>query len=198
MERRKDVAAFILAGGKSTRMGRDKAFVEFEGSTLLQRALELAGPVGSEFRIVGNREKFSAYAGIVEDIFRDCGPLGGIHAALRSSSAELNLIVAVDMPFMKPEFLQYLIGLAQKAREACVTVPRGATGWQPLCAVYRREFVTEAEKALRGGRYKIDPLFSLVRTQVVQQEELEACGFSESMFRNLNAPEDLEAGKNWG
>ncbi len=190
------MGAFILAGGKSTRMGRDKAFVEFEGRTLLERAIELARSAASEFRIVGSREKFSGYAPIVEDVFRECGPLGGIHAALRSSSTELNLILAVDMPFMKPTFLQYLIDLAQKDCEACVTLPRGAAGWQPLCAVYRREFVTEAEKALRARRYKIDPLFALVRTRVIQQEELEAGGFSESMFRNLNAPEDVESAEN--
>jgi molybdenum cofactor guanylyltransferase len=179
-------------------MGRDKAFVEFEGRTLLQRALELARSIGAEVDIVGSRDKFSGYAATVEDVFCDCGPLGGIHAALRTSSTELNLILAVDMPFVTAAFLQYLIKLAKESCETCVTVPRGATGWQPLCAVYRREFATEAEKALRAGRYKIDPLFSLVQTRPIQQDELGVRGFSESMFRNLNAPEDLESEKKRG
>ncbi len=79
------VAAFILAGGKSTRMGTDKAFVEYDGRILLERALSLARSVTPDVRIVGSQEKFAPFAPVVEDIFRDCGPLGGIHSALRSS-----------------------------------------------------------------------------------------------------------------
>lgn len=186
------MSAFILAGGKSTRMGRDKAFVEFDGRTLLERALELAGSVTADVRIVGSHDKFAAYAPIVEDVFRGCGPLGGIHAALRASSTDLNLILAIDMPFVMPAFLQYLIEAAREAREAYVTVPRAAAGWQPLCAIYRRELATEAEKALRGGRYKIDPLFEVATTRVVDQREFELAGFSEAMFRNLNTPEEAK------
>ena len=76
-----EVTAFILAGGKSTRMGADKAFIEFEGRTLLARALDLARSVTSNVCIVGTREKFARFAPVVEDVFRDRGPLGGIHAA---------------------------------------------------------------------------------------------------------------------
>src|ERR1700722_20940618 len=93
-----DVAAFILAGGKSTRMGTDKAFVMLEGRTLLARALEVARAVTAEVRIVGDPEKFAAFAPVVKDAFPGCGPLGGIHAALRASTAELNLMLAADVP----------------------------------------------------------------------------------------------------
>src|ERR1700733_6553877 len=99
------LTVFILAGGKSTRMGRDKAFVEYEGRTLLARALEVARSVTPEVYIVGKREKFGRFARVVEDIFPDCGPLAGIHAALRASQTELNLILAVDMPFVSWAFL---------------------------------------------------------------------------------------------
>ena len=75
-----DVTAFILAGGKSTRMGADKAFVEYDGRTLLARALDLARSITHDVRIVGSPERFAPFAPVVEDIFRDCGPLGGIHA----------------------------------------------------------------------------------------------------------------------
>lgn len=70
-----DVAAFVLAGGKSTRMGSDKAFVMLEGRTLLARALDLARTVTGDVRIVGSVEKFAAFAPVVEDVFRECGPL---------------------------------------------------------------------------------------------------------------------------
>jgi molybdopterin-guanine dinucleotide biosynthesis protein A len=185
-----DVAAFILAGGKSTRMGADKAFVVLEGRTLLARALEVARAVTSDVRIVGDAGKFVAFAPVVEDVFRGCGPLGGIHSALRASAAKLNLMAAVDVPFVSPALLEYLIARA-RGSAAIVTVAR-VGAWQPLCAVYRRKFAEVAERALREGRYRIDRLFEMVPTEVISAEELGAAGFSSAMFRNLNTREDLE------
>src|SRR5260370_4266898 len=144
-----DVTAFILAGGKSTRMGTDKAFLEYQGRTLLARALDLARSVTSEVRIVGSPQKFVPFAAVVEDLFRDCGPLGGIHAALLASRTQLNLMLAVDTPHISTALLQYLIHQAREAPDAAVVVPRAGGGWQPLCAVYRLEFATTAENALR-------------------------------------------------
>ena len=190
-----EVTAFILAGGKSTRMGSDKAFVDYQGRTLLARALDLARSITPDVRIVGSHEKFAPFAPVVEDIFRDCGPLGGIHAALRSSPSELNVMLAVDTPFVSWAFLQYLISHAQSAPEAAAVVPRDGEGWQPLCAVYRREFADAAERALLAGRNRIDGLFDAVRTRAVDKEELEGAGFSRTIFRNLNTPEELEAEK---
>ena len=190
-----DVTAFILAGGKSTRMSVDKAFVDYDGRTLLARALDLARSVTPDVRIVGSQEKFAPFAPVVEDVFRDCGPLGGIHAALRASLTELNVMLAVDTPFVSWAFLQYLITQARGAPEATVVVPRVDGGWQPLCAIYRREFAGAAENVLRTGRNRIDLLFDVVRTRVIEEEELEREGFSPAIFRNLNTPEELEAEK---
>jgi molybdopterin-guanine dinucleotide biosynthesis protein A len=185
-----ETAVFILAGGKSTRMGTDKAFVTLDGKTLLARALEVARLVTADVRIVGDAAKFGAFASVVEDVFRECGPLGGIHAALRASAAELNLMLAVDLPFVSRALLEYLIARAQSS-DATVTVARTGGGWQPLCAVYRREFADVAEKALRQGRYKIDRLFDMQRTQVIGEDELTGRGFCADLFRNLNTPEEL-------
>lgn len=189
-----DVAAFILAGGKSARMGRDKAFVVFEGRTLLERMLEVAHSLGPEVHIVGNSEKYSAFAPVVEDVFPGCGPLGGIHAALRVSRCELNVILAVDVPFASPALLDYLVSHAKNS-VALVTVPRAGKGFQPLCAVYRRGFADAAEQALRAGRYKIDALFDAVQTQIISEKELRSAGFSAESFRNLNTPEDLASSR---
>jgi len=186
-----DLTAFILAGGKSTRMGADKAFVALDDRTLLSRALELARALTADVRIVGDPAKFARFAPVVADVFPGCGPLGGIHAALRASQTDLNLILAVDVPFMSAELLQYLIRRARSSAAATVTVVRASGGWQPLCAVYRREFADAAEEALAAGRYKIDPLFAAQRTLVIEEDELRSVGFSPSMFRNLNTPEEL-------
>jgi len=195
MDASSPVTAFILAGGRSTRMGTDKAFAMLDGQTLLARALDLARSVTNDVRIVGDAMKFTPFAPVVEDVFPGCGPLAGIHAALRASPTDLNLMLAVDLPFVSPALLQFLIAQAKDPTEL-VTVPLAARGLQPLCALYRREFAGAAEKALRDGRYKIDALFEKVRTCVITEDELQAAGFSPQLFRNLNTPEELSEARN--
>jgi molybdopterin-guanine dinucleotide biosynthesis protein A len=185
------VNAYVLAGGKSTRMGQDKAFLRFGACTLLESALELARGVAGSARIVGSTAKFAAFGPVVEDVYPECGPLGGVHAALSGTTANLNLVVAVDLPFIRPDFLKYLIARARQSNDA-VVVPRASGRLQPLCAVYQRTFADVAERSLRAGKYKIDSLFTEVSTMVIGPEELEQEGFSEEMFRNLNTPEDWE------
>lgn len=182
-------AAFILAGGKSSRMGADKAFLEFGGRTLLDRALAVTVAVCDRLTIVGDPAKFANYGAVVADVFSGCGPLAGIHAALAQSTAELNLIVAVDMPFVSAELVAFLFTAAEKDN-AIVTVPRTGKGLQPLCAVYQREFAEVAERALQAGKYKIDGTFSSVSTHVIDERTLEAAGFSERNFFNVNTPEE--------
>jgi len=187
-----DVSAFVLAGGRSSRMGTDKAFVEFQGCTLLNRALDLVTGITPTVHIVGSRERFGAFGDVVEDEIPDHGPLGGIHAALRASPSDRNLIVAVDMPFVTAAFLQYLL-TEDKRSEAAVTVPRAAGNWQPLCAVYRRAFAVRAESALRSGHNRIDALFEETTVRIINEEDLGRAGFSADLFRNLNTREELEA-----
>ena len=183
-------AAFILAGGKSSRMGSDKAFLPFGETTLLERALGLARSVVSEVWIVGDPSRFASYAPTIKDTFEECGPLAGIHAALCNSAADLNLILAVDLPFVQTQLLQYLFDDAHKSG-VIVTVPRAGGRYQPLTAIYRREFLPVAEQALRNDKLRIDLLFPQVQTRIVEEEELLRNGFSPELFRNLNTPEDL-------
>ena len=175
-------------------MGTDKAFLELQGQTLLFRALQLVRSVTADFHIVGAREKFGRFGHVVEDLYFDRGPLGGIHAALSASSKDLNLILAVDLPQIEAAFLEYLIAKA-RAGEALVTVPRAGGGWQPLCAVYRRGFLDFADRALQEGRNKIDPLFKNISLAVIEESELTEAGFSTTMFQNLNTPEEFHAAK---
>jgi molybdenum cofactor guanylyltransferase len=179
----------VLAGGKSTRMGSDKAFSELGGRTLLARTLDLAASIGSPVKIVGEPTKFARFGSVVEDIYHEHGPLGGIQAALASTATELNLILAVDLPFLRPEFLQYLISRARES-SAVVTVPRALGGLQPLCAVYRREFSQISERSLRAGKNKIDSLFTELETLMIDEREIRNAGFSEEIFRNVNTPDD--------
>ena len=188
------VSGFVLAGGQSYRMGRDKAFMQLGGRTLLAHALQLAMAATGSVQIVGSAEKFVAFAPVVEDVYQGQGPLAGIHAALAGTRTELNLIIAVDMPFLQPELLSYLVAQARRTT-AMVVVPAAGERLQPLCAIYRQAFAEVAERSLRAGENKIDRLFSEVETRVIEHEELEGNGFTEEMFRNLNTEQDWQKAK---
>ena len=183
-----DLTAFVLAGGKSTRMGSNKAFLRWGQGTLLTHALQLVGSVAANVWVVGDAKEFAGFGSVVEDVFRNRGPLGGIHAALSRSATELNLMLAVDLPFLRRRFLHYLV---ERAREsgATVTVPRAGGRLQPLCATYHKEFAQRAEQSLQAGKNKIDALFEPGSTRILEEEELALAGFSAGMFRNLNTPE---------
>jgi molybdopterin-guanine dinucleotide biosynthesis protein A len=172
-------------------MGRDKTSLRLGGRTLLERALELARAVAAHVQIVGQKEKFAAHAPVVEDVYPGRGPLAGIHAALRASATELNLVLGVDTPFLEAAFLRYLIEQAA-AGNSTVTVPRIAGRSQPLCAVYRREFAETAEASLKAGRNKIDALFDLVPLRIVDETEMRKLAFDPGMFDNLNTPEEWD------
>ena len=187
----RDITAFVLAGGHSSRMGQDKAFLALHGRTLLDHAIDCARAVTGNVRIVGRKEKFAGYGDVVEDIFTDRGPLAGIHAALRSSSSELNLVLAVDTPFVQPCVLDYLVDLAATSTKL-VTVPRVRGHHQTLCAVYRRGFADVAEASLQAGKNRIDPLFTPDVAHVISEEEMQSLAFDPAMFDNLNTPEEYE------
>ncbi len=186
-----DISAFVVAGGKSSRMGRDKAFIELEGRSLLQRVLTLAQAVSDKIAIVGDPEKFASFAPVVPDVFVAAGPLGGIHAALQTTTTDLNLVLAVDMPFLDVAFVHYLVEQARTSSE-WVLVPSVEGRLQPLCALYQRGFAAIAETALRAGRNKIDALFAQVPTRILDESQWTPLGFSPAIFRNLNTPDDLQ------
>jgi molybdopterin-guanine dinucleotide biosynthesis protein A len=175
-------------------MGTDKAFVLLDGRTLLARMLDVARSLTAEVAIVGDPSKFAAFAPVIEDVFPGCGPLGGIHAALRASKTELNVILAVDIPFISTALVNYVLSRARNS-DATVTLPRAAGGLQPLCAVYRRGFGKLADAALLTGKNKIDALFDETSTLVISEQEIKRAGFSSIDFRNLNTPQDLTSAR---
>ncbi len=172
-------------------MGHDKALLELDGKSLLARALELAAAVSANVFIVGPKERFVPHTRVIEDIFPEQGPLAGIHSALSHSQSELNLVLAVDTPFMLAEFLRYLLEQARGTR-AVVTVPHANGAWQPLCAVYRPAFRPLAEQALKARRNKIDPLFAATTIRAIDEEEIKRLAFDLRMFDNLNTPAEWQ------
>lgn len=146
--------AFVLAGGQSTRMGRDKVLLELGGSPLIKRALEKLRALGFSPRIVGSRPDLARFAPVIADNYPQHGPLGGIDAALASSDAEQNLFLPVDSPWLPIEFLHWMIDRVN-ATSALATIPRLQGLPQPLCAVYSQAMLPHARAALAEGDAKV-------------------------------------------
>lgn len=186
-----DVSAFVLAGGRSSRMGSDKAFLPIEDHNLLQHVLRTASQASDKVTIVGSKSSYAQFGDVIEDIYSGCGPLGGIHTALSATSTDLNLILSVDIPRMTPEFLRWLLHQARAAPELII-IPHAAGGPQPLCAVYRRSVLGAVTAALQKGEYKIGRLFSQVPTRIITEEEIVTGGFSAIIFQNVNTPQEYD------
>lgn len=190
-----DVTAFVLTGGKSERMGHDKAFLRLpSGSTLLENALAVASAVAGEVGIVGPKQRYGTYAWageIVEDIFPGRGPLGGIHAALSITQTEWNIFLAVDLPQVSADLLRWML---QQAREAGkqVTMASVDGGLHPLCGVYRRGFKVRAEHSLQQDQNKVDASFDPNSLRILTEDEVRAAGFSPETFLNVNTPEEFQ------
>ena len=171
-------------------MGSDKALLELEGTPLVQHAKSILESVCGNVFIVGQRDLYGGFGACYEDVYPGCGPLGGIHAALLNSQTEFNLITAVDTPFIKSEFLDYLVQRALDSG-ALVTAPSVGGQVQPLCAVFRSGFISIAEEALKSGRFKVEPLFPREQTLILAESDLDQFALAGEMFENLNTPEDL-------
>ena len=186
-------AGFVLVGGHSSRMGRDKALLPYQGRTLVEYvAAQVLGAAGS-VALAGAPERYG-FLGfpMIGDLTPGFGPVAGIQAALASTSADWNLIVACDMPSLSADFLRSLFVAAEHCGEDCLipyAPPAGrrpvSTGLpQPLCAVYHRDCLPAIERAIRENLRKATDAVS----------RLSVCAWpvaDNSWFQNLNTPEDL-------
>jgi molybdenum cofactor guanylyltransferase len=150
-----DAEGWVLAGGRSLRMGRDKASAEVAGRPLMQHMLDKLQAVGVRARVAGMRAPVADVAAeVLHDAHPDCGPLSGMETALANSEAALVLMVGVDLPLLEPEFLAWMLQRAA-ITGAMATIPRLEGEPQPLCAVYRRELLDGVTEALESGDYKV-------------------------------------------
>lgn len=172
-------------------MGKDKATLSLRGSTLLEQTREILEQVCGQVFILGRPELYGRFGACVEDVYPDCGPLGGIHAALLHSNTPYSLVTAVDTPFINADFFNYMIERAVNS-QAVVTVPRVGGVVQPACAVFSLSFLELAEAALKAGKYKIEPVFPREQTLLLTEDDWGKFARAGEMFENLNTPEDFE------
>ncbi len=187
----KNMTAIILAGGKSSRMGRDKNLVEFNGEPLLAHAVRVLSELFGEVVVVTNQDvPFELNgAAVVYDEVPYQGPLGGISAGLKASSHENNFVIAVDMPFISTEVVAYL---AAYAGEADVVVPQTANGLEPLFAFYSKRSLLAIEEALVRGERKIISLFPQLNVRTVGHTEMAGLSGTDTAFLNVNTEGDLK------
>jgi molybdopterin-guanine dinucleotide biosynthesis protein A len=183
-------SAVILAGGKSSRMGRDKAFIEIGGRTLLNRQIATLVEAGTEEIFISGRAdvNYAAFGcRVLTDAFLGIGPLAGIHAALKISRRPLTLVLAVDLPEMSALFLRSLLMASAPDRGV---VPRVGGHVEPLAAVYPHAALPIIERQMAHGDHAAQSFAAAcVQAGLATYEEID--GEFTSLFKNLNSPTDL-------
>ena len=178
------LSAAILVGGRSTRMGRDKALLELGHQTFISRLAQelsvcdevfVSGPSGKDYSKFGLK--------LVEDEHQGIGPIEGIRQSLRHAAAEHVFICACDMPFVRSGMILYLAGFVSPNYDACVFRNGGRV--HPLCGIYSRTALPVAQEMIADGRYRMMELLSGVRTRYV---DLEGGGFAGETLANINTP----------
>jgi len=178
------VTGFILAGGKSKRMGRDKALLEWKHSTLLEHMVKLLSSVTTEVQVVGRE--------LLPDVLPGRGPLAGILTALQNSQTEINLVVAVDLPLLTKAFLRYLVSRIETSRSPLVACKMES--YFPLCLGLRGTLVRELEQRVTGRELSVQSFIESSGPRlIILEPELRRAGFDASMFRNINTEEDYRA-----
>jgi molybdopterin-guanine dinucleotide biosynthesis protein A len=183
----------ILAGGKSSRMGTDKAFLRVRERPVIEDLIEQLDGLGSELILITNRPESYAYLGrpMFGDVLPGKGALGGLYTALAASSQPHTLCVACDMPFVIRPFLDQLIALMHDPDTDAV-VPRLAGEAEPFRAIYSHTCLGPIRAALEAGQMRVISFFSDVRVRFVDEAEIERFDPERLSFFNMNTPEELE------
>ncbi|HXG23177.1 MAG TPA: molybdenum cofactor guanylyltransferase [Chthonomonadales bacterium] len=184
------MTGIVLAGGKSRRMGRDKALLPFRGKTLLEYVVAQLRKAVDEVIVVAdvpNRYVLANGTHVVGDIYPGAGPLGGIVTGLYATEEGYHPVIGCDMPHLEPAILHFLIREAQGLDGA---IPVIAGRVEPLCAVYHSRCAAVFEKALHQGERAVHRVIECVDMMRVHEEALRAIDKDLRSFINLNTPEE--------
>ena len=206
---------YILVGGASSRFGKDKALVEFNGTTMIERMRSLLmGICMPEICLVGDPEKYAAFAleiPCVPDKWPGEGPLGGILTALlhtqtrrrtriacigsgEKSKPKRNFILSCDMPFLNKEWMEEFF-LTSVRSEADVVVPRSETGLEPMCACWRTAARPIIEEQFQRGVRKVTDVFKHLKTEVLDASVWKRFDSKNRLFWNMNTPADYDGAR---
>ncbi len=180
----------IMAGGQSSRMGVDKAFVPLLGKPMIEHVLDRVSGLGDEQIIITNSPEKYSYLGLplFSDIFENHGPLGGLHTALAQAASEHVLVVACDMPWLNRSLLEYMVSLRDSAD---VVVPRWTRFPEPLHAIYSKACLESVTASLQAQTLKLTAFYGRVHVRFLEREEIARFDASGRSFANINTPDDL-------
>ena len=190
MASREDIQGFVLAGGKSSRMGQDKARLKIEGKPLVLRTTELLRPFVRAVTLLGPPARYGDFGlPVVADRWPDQGPLAAVCSGLVHTTAEWNIFLACDLPLLSGRFIQLLVERIRTS-QADAVVPRTEAGWQPLCAAYHSRCRPVFVRALEENRRSLNRLFDEIRMETITPDEMTVAGLRSVEFANMNTPED--------
>ena len=186
------ITGVILAGGKSSRMGQNKALMSLGGKRLVDRVVEVMRSVFDDLLMVTNTPDVYADLGVpmVRDVWPEKGSLGGVYSAIYHVATPYCLVVACDMPFLRTAVLRYLI---TQMNDYDVVVPDVLGELQTLHAIYSKACLQPIERRLDMNRLRIVGFFPEVRVRTVTASELEPYDPELLAFQNLNTPEEFQA-----
>ena len=185
------MTAIILAGGKASRMGTDKAFLKIGNQHLIKRQIGLLRKIFEKIIIVTNSlPKYRGYKGIkiISDLITNRGPLGGIYSGLVASSSTYNFVVACDMPFINQALIRYII---RNRDNYDIVIPKIDKKYHPLFGVYSKNCIPVIEKAFSKDKLNVSTIFPKVKTGFISREEIERFDKHLLSLININTQDDL-------
>lgn len=189
-QRINQVAGVILAGGKSSRFGSNKALALHQGDALIQTIARRLAVLFPETLLITNTPEEYGFLGwpMAKDLYPDCGPLAGIHAALRTVSQPRIFVCGCDMPLVNPDLIRFLCELEG---DHDLVLPWLDEGPEPLYAVYSKKALPIIEEQLSKNQYKIGMVFEKLRIRKVTAEEILQIVPDLTTFQNINHQHDL-------
>jgi molybdopterin-guanine dinucleotide biosynthesis protein A len=186
------ITGVILAGGRSDRMGKNKALMLLDGRRLIDRVVAVLREVFADLLIVTNDPELYAdlQLPMVGDVYPDKGALGGIYSAIYHASTPYCFVVACDMPFLNTAMMRYLI--SQIANND-VVMPDIHGDMEPLHAIYSKTCLQPIRRCLETNRLKIISFFPEVRVCTIMASDIQRFDPNLLAFRNLNTPEEFQA-----
>mgnify|MGYP000913124282 CR=1 FL=1 len=189
------ISIIIQAGGKSIRMGKNKALIPFLGEPLIQRVINRVKPIAGEMFIIANQPDIYSFLGlpILPDLVIDKGSLGGLFTAMKIARMPYVASVACDMPFVNPILFEYELKLIEQY-SFDVVIPKSTKGYEPFHAVYKKETCLPLiEHALESDDLRLVSWFSQVNVKTLFDIEIRRFDSEDKSFININTQEDLSS-----
>jgi molybdopterin-guanine dinucleotide biosynthesis protein A len=183
-----DVMGFVTAGGRSSRMGRDKAWLDLGGRPMITYVMDSLRPVVKELAVIANGDEYEVLGvPVFQDLNKGIGPIEAVRVALAGSQYDRVILSGCDLPFVTTELFTYLLNHAGKYQSV---VPLGPDNKpEPLCAVYSRSALPEVQRMIEAGQFKISPLYDLVDTLFIPFADLSGLAGFDLFFENINTHE---------